>query len=256
MTSRLQRHARIVKLRSRRHTVEDEEALAVLGYLDGSGLIEDVEALLQKRTGRKRNISTRGLLAGMFLASERNRGTVVFTQVADLLGFALSDAMREELAVHRYPDNDHGFEAIYAVVRRFFKALTKAVDPSPLPKGRRLDLDVVATLLAAADQSELSDRRELMLTIANKILGTSLIDAQPLLQETANGSSVVDATIIGTYSKGLGRESTVTATDPDAGWYVRTDKHQDPLALDGLAPTPPSPHGRRRARRRRRQALV
>ncbi|MFE2282597.1 hypothetical protein ACFXDJ_00150 [Streptomyces sp. NPDC059443] len=239
MTSRLERHERIAKLRSRRHGVEDEEARSVLVDLDSSGLVEDVEALVKRWTGRKRNISVRGLLAGMFLASERNRGTVVLTHVADLLGFSLSDAMREELDIHRYSDTDRGFEAIYAVVRRFFKALAKAVDPSPLPKGRRLDLDVVAALLASADQSELTDRRELMLTVANKILGMSLIEVQPLLEENPNGSAVVDATVIGTYSKGLGPESTVTATDPDGGWYVRTAKHKDPLALDDLAPTHP-----------------
>ncbi|MBT2478755.1 hypothetical protein [Streptomyces sp. ISL-94] len=238
MTSRLQRHARIANLRSRRQSVGDEEVQTVLAHLDDCDLIEDVEALVMKWTGRKRNISVRGLLVGMFLASNRNRGSVILTHVADLLAFSLSDTMREELEVHRYPDNDRGFEAIYAVVRRLFKAIVKEVDPSPLPKGRRLDLDVVAELLASADHSELADRRELMLTIANKILGTSLLDAQPLLEETPNGSAVVDATVFGTYSKGLGRESTVTATDPEAGWYVRTTKHKDPLALDGLAPTP------------------
>ncbi|MFI5757240.1 hypothetical protein [Streptomyces sp. NPDC051569] len=148
MTSSLQRHARIAKLRSRRHSVGDEEVRAVLVDLDGSGLVEDVEALVKKWTGRKRNISVRGLLAGMFLASDHNRGTVVLTHVADLLAFALSDTMREELGVRRYPDNDRGFEAFYAVVRRLFKAILKEVDPSPLPKGRRLDLDVVAALLA------------------------------------------------------------------------------------------------------------
>lgn len=246
MTSRLERHERIAKLRSRRHSVEDEEARAVLVDLDSSGLVKDVEALVQRWTGRKRNVSVRGLLAGMFLASDRNRGTVVLIHVADLLAFALTDSMREELGVRRYPDNDRGFEAFYAVVRRLFKAIVKEVDPSPLPKGRRLDLDVVATLLASADESALADRRELMLSITNKVLGTSLIEAQPLLEETSTGSAVVDATVIGTYSKGLGPESTVTATDPEPGWYVRTAKHTDPLALEDFAPTTPRDTQRRK----------
>ncbi|MGR8009468.1 hypothetical protein [Streptomyces hypolithicus] len=67
----------------------------------------------------------------------------------------------------------------------------------------------------------------------------SLRHAHPLLEGTWDGSCVVDATVIGTYAKGLAHDSDVTSTDPDGGWYVRTAGHEDPLALQELTPPPP-----------------
>lgn len=241
MTSRLERHERIGKYRSRRRCIDDEQVAEVLADLDATGIVPMVEELVARSTGRHRHLSVRGLFAGMFLASTLGDGSVVLTQVTDILGFSLSDHMRDELGVYRYPDNDHGFEALYQVVRRLFKAIVTAVEPSPLPKNKRLGLDQVADLLAKADPAALARRRGLMLDLANKILGISLIDAHGLFAESWQGSSVVDATVIGTYSKGLSPDSPTTATDPDGSWYVRTAKHKDPLALHGLGPEPSTP---------------
>ncbi|MFJ5305192.1 hypothetical protein [Streptomyces sp. NPDC088350] len=186
MTSQLARHACIGKYRSRRHPVDDEHVRELLADLDETGIVPIVEELVARSTGHPRHLSVRGLFAGMFLASELGDGSVVFTQVANLLGFCLSDAMRGELGIHRYPDNDRGFEAMYGVVRRLFKAILTEVDPSPLPKNKRLDLTDVAGLLAEADHDALADRRDLMLDLANKILGMSLLDALNS-SETATG---------------------------------------------------------------------
>ncbi len=68
-------------------------------------------------------------------------------------------------------------------------------------------------------------------------------EALPLLEGHWDGSACVDATVIGTYAKGVGPDSPVTSTDPDAAWYVRTTKHKYPLALDDLAPTQQDKNG-------------
>ncbi|MFI1729121.1 hypothetical protein ACH40E_07765 [Streptomyces acidicola] len=100
-------------------------------------------------------------------------------------------------------------------------------------------------LLAKADPDELARKRTLMIKLANLILAMSLREAMPLLEDRWNGSVCVDATVIGTYAKGLAPNSPVTATDPDAAWYVRTSKHKDPLALDDLAPAQQDKKGAR-----------
>lgn len=80
----------------------------------------------------------------------------------------------------------------------------------------------------------------------------SLLHAHALLEGTWGGHCVVDATVVGTYAKGLTADSEETSTDPDAGWYARTARHEDPLALYELAPPrppparPPSPEARPR----------
>ncbi|MEV0925553.1 hypothetical protein AB0I99_10560 [Streptomyces spongiicola] len=232
MTSRLDRHAHIATLRTRRLPIPDAEVHQVPAALDDSGLVSEVEPLVAQSTGRSRTLGVRSLLLGMCLAAARNAGTVTLTSVTNLLYFALSDQAREQLGVPRYPDHANGFEAAYGVVRRLFHRIEEAVDPSPLPKNHRLDRDLVACLLSEADPDELTRKRSLMPWIANRILAMSLRDAHVLLEGRWNGSAALDATVIGTYAKGLSSDSPVTASDPDAGWYVRTAKHKDPLVTD------------------------
>ncbi|MEV5784290.1 hypothetical protein AB0L42_25250 [Streptomyces sp. NPDC052287] len=237
MTSSLERHARIARLRSDRTLVASPEAQTALDEVDDSGLVEEIEPLIARQTGRPCQLPVEALLFGMCLASARNVGAVTLTAVADLLYFSLSDPIREHLGLRRYPDNDRGFEAAYATVRRLFHRIIRAVDPSPLPKNHRLDRAHADRILNEADPAELAHKRGLMIKLANLILTMSLREALPLLEDHWDGSLCVDATVIGTYAKGLGPDSPVTSSDPDAAWYVRTAKHKDPLALDGLAPT-------------------
>ncbi|MEU3280283.1 hypothetical protein [Streptomyces antibioticus] len=236
MTSRLARHTRIARLRSQRALVPDLEVAEIRAEVAGSGLIEEIEPLVARRTGCPCKLPVEALLVGMSLASARNGGVVTFTAVTDLLFFSLSEPMREQLGLRRYPDHDRGFEAAYATVRRRLHSILGAIDPSPLPKNHRLARRHAEKLMAKADPDELTRKRTLMVKLANLILAMSLREAMPLLEDCWNGSVCVDATVIGTYAKGLAPNSPVTATDPDAAWYVRTAKHKDPLALDDLAP--------------------
>jgi hypothetical protein len=245
MTSRLARHTRIARLRSQRALVPDPEAAEIRDEVAGSGLIEQIEPLVARRTGCPCKLPVEALLVGMSLASARNGGVVTFTAVTDLLFFSLSEPMREQLGLRRYPDHDRGFEAAYATVRRRLHSILGAIDPSPLPKNHRLARRHAEKLLTKADPDELARKRTLMIKLANLILAMSLREAMPLLEDRWNGSVCVDATVIGTYAKGLAPNSPVTATDPDAAWYVRTTKHKDPLALDDLAPAQPDKKGGR-----------
>ncbi|MGW6390586.1 hypothetical protein ACWFR1_08770 [Streptomyces sp. NPDC055103] len=235
MTSRLDRHEHIAKLRTSRLPIPDGEVHEVLAELDASGLVAEIEPLVARPTGRRRKLAVRALLLGMCLAAARNAGTVTLTSVTNVLCFTLSDQAREQLDIPRYPDHSQGFEAAYGVVRRLFHRIVGAVDPSPLPKNHRLDREAAARLLQEADPDELARRRSLMLRIANLILAMSLREAHALLEGRWSGSAALDATVVGTYSKGLSANSPVTASDPEAGWYIRTAKHKDPVIADAPA---------------------
>ncbi|MGW3655789.1 hypothetical protein ACWD6R_08780 [Streptomyces sp. NPDC005151] len=121
-------------------------------------------------------------LLGMCLCSAMHSGAVVLSTVADLLAFGISDRMRDRFGVPHYADNDRGFEALYAVVRRLFHNVVGVVDPSPLPKNHRIDVTDAAKLRAQADQHLLDGKRALLLRIFNKILGMSLHPAHALLE--------------------------------------------------------------------------
>jgi hypothetical protein len=123
-------------------------------------------------------------------------------------------------------------------VLRLFHDLLKEIAPSPLPKNKRLTTTEVEAYLAAADKKELAARRELLVEISNSIVEASLASVQNRLTEHWDGSIGVDATVIATFSRGVATERDYTATDPDAGWYVRsvkqTGKSQDrPHGLEG-----------------------
>ncbi|MGW0610410.1 hypothetical protein [Streptomyces sp. NPDC002788] len=236
MNRSLARHAHIARLRSQRVPVADREVLEIIEQVAGSGLVEEIEPLVARRTGSPCTLPVRALLVGMCLTAARDGGVILFTRVTNLLYFALSDEMRQQLGLRRYADHDRGFESAYAVVRRRIHSVLDAIDPSPLPKNHRLARRHTEKLLAQADPAELTRRRTLLLRVTNMILAMSLREARPLLDGHWDGSVCVDATVIGTYAKGLASDSPVTSTDPDAAWYVRTSKHKDPLALDDLAP--------------------
>ena len=65
MTGRLERHANIAKLRSRRTVVQDQEVVDLLSELDATGLVAEIEPLVHNDKGRKRHLNVRGLLLGM-----------------------------------------------------------------------------------------------------------------------------------------------------------------------------------------------
>lgn len=116
------------------------------------------------------------------------------------------------------------------MVRRRFHKLARACDPSPLPKNRRLEKAEAARLEAAGDAELIAENRARLVLLTGLVLDDSLADARPLLDAHWDGSGAVDGTAIRAYSKGLRSKGPVTATDPDAGWHVRTGDHADPDA--------------------------
>lgn len=215
------------------HRIADAQVLQALEDVCDPSVIDTLTALVHRRLGRHRLLTVEGLLAAMQLCAERHEGTVRLDRVTAILQWAVSPHMRERFGVPERVEDAKGFEAAYGVVRRLFHQVIATMDPSPLPKNHLLDKTRAARLMAAAKEreAELHERGDLLLRAANAIVEESLTGLRPHLHTYWEGSLAVDGTPIRTYAKGLRTTSPELATDPDAGWYVRTGDHRDPDTL-------------------------
>ncbi|MEV6104461.1 hypothetical protein AB0M28_07035 [Streptomyces sp. NPDC051940] len=203
------------------------DVLRALDEVCDQAVLDTLTALVHHPLGRPRLLSVEGLFAGMQLCTNRH-GKVLLDRTTAILQWAIPPQLRERFLIPERPDTAHGFEASYAVVRRLFHRLIDTMDPSPLPKNHRLDKTRAAQLLAASRRPVLDERAGLLLTTTNAVIDASLADLAPHLHRNWDGSLALDATPIRTYARGLRTTGPDLATDPDAGWYVRTGDHRDP----------------------------
>jgi hypothetical protein len=216
--------------------ITDAEVEAALDRCCDQTLRAELTGLLQRGTGRPRLLTVEGLLAGLQLCAERHSGAVLLDRTTAILHWSISPGMRERFAIPDRSETARDFEAAYAVVRRLFHRLVKVMDPSVLPKNRRLDKQRAATLEAAADPAARRHQAALLVQVTNSIVEASLTQLRPHLKRYWDGSTGLDATPIRTYAKGVRASGADLASDPDAGWYVRDGDHRDPDTLP--APTP------------------
>ncbi|WP_146087491.1 hypothetical protein [Thermomonospora echinospora] len=207
----------------------DLRVRSAVEFIEQAGIADELQALITKPTGRPRTCTVLGLLVGLTLACRRTEGSAVpLNLVTDILHWGIPDHWRRRFALKDRPDNARGFEAAYAVVLRLFHDLRAAMDPSPLPKNRRLPRDEAARLTICADHDDLEARQALLDRVTNQILEASSACVRHLLDEHWDGSLGVDATVIATFARGTRTKGPLTSTDPDAGWYVRDGDHADP----------------------------
>ncbi|WP_406731496.1 hypothetical protein [Streptomyces sp. NBC_01794] len=240
------RHERLLAMRAERRLLADVDVAAACEEVDNSGLVPLLQEFVHLGRGRPRNLSLRTLLIGLHLCTQIHGGRVVLERVTDILFFGISSEARESLGIPDYPDHDQGFEAGYAVVRRLFHAMRKAMDPSPLPANKRLSRENAARLTAAADPEALAEREHRLALFTEFLLDASVRPLKDLLAELSDGSLAVDATPIRTFAKGRKTNGPELATDPDAGWYVREGDHRDPDAAPAAdAVRPPTKRGKK-----------
>ncbi|MEZ0106332.1 hypothetical protein ABH920_000313 [Catenulispora sp. EB89] len=253
------RHLLLEKMRSERPVlaISDLAVKAALNEIAATGVLPILEQITIAHLGRRRLLTVEGLWTGMLLCSAENRGQVRFDKVTDILHQRIGAAWRARFGIPDRPDDDRGFEAGYAVVRRLLHKILKALDPSPLPKNLRLPKEQAAQLLADVDEHEAERRRSLLRTLSNSVLEGSVIRVRDLLAQHWDGSVSVDGTAVATFAKGLRSTGLELATDPDAGWYVRDGDHRDDEgALDNLMRPDRKPEskdapGRRKRRRKK-----
>lgn len=233
-------------LREERVQVPDGEVQRAVDFVAASGLLKALEPLLVRKTGRPRTCTVEGLLVGLQLACRQTGGGHLhLNHVTDILYWRIGEQWRRRFKLRDKPDDLDGFEAAYSVVRRIFHDLLRHLDPSFLPKNRRLLKTEAARIEKNADHKALAARDELLTFVCNQVLEASLQPVRPLL-EAADGSLGLDATVIATPARGIRSKSPHLSTDPDAGWYVRNGDHADPDHPNPAAPSPDTNNTRTR----------
>jgi hypothetical protein len=193
---------------------------------DRSGQPPVLEAALARATGRPRPLPVRAVLTALACLVLDDR-PLFLTEATRILFQRLSPASRALLGVPGTATTERAYLAAYRRVRYCFAAICSVMDPSPLPKNRRLtdqDLTARATKMTPAQAQAARGRLE---TFINSLIEASLSVLADEEHEAYDGRTGLDATAVPLFSRGPSRRTGLCASDPDGGWYVREGDDRD-----------------------------
>jgi hypothetical protein len=206
---------------------------------------EERERLGRHAGGAPTRFPDEAVWVAMILAALHDR-PMLATSFTDILFRRISPAMRDRLGVPDPPEpNDRlAWEALYRCVRTRLHGLLEPIDPSPLPKNRRLDpgrFDAAVASHRAEHQltdDVLAARSERLAWVANAIVEASWTLLPPEVKRQWHGSVGVDATPVPAFARAdkrvpgtqprSKRAVVAHSADPDAALYVRSDTPEGP----------------------------
>jgi hypothetical protein len=206
--------------------VSDETVAFAARLIGRSGKAPVIEAALAHATGRPRPLPVRAVLAALVCLALEDR-PLFLTDATRLLFCQLSEASRRLLGVPGTVSGDRAFLAAYRRVRYCFGAICSAMDPSGLPKNRRLseqDLTVRTRKLTPAQIQAARGRLEAFI---NSLIEASISVLTDEERAASSGCTGLDATPVPLFSRGPSRRAGLCASDPDGGWYVREGDHRE-----------------------------
>jgi hypothetical protein len=206
--------------------VSDETVTFAAGLVDRSGKAPVIEAALARTTGRPRPLPVRAVLTALLCLALDDR-PLFLTEATRLLFCRLSPASRRLLGVTGTAATRQAFLAACRRVRYCFHAVLETMDPSPLPKNRRLseqDLKARTRQMTYAEVKTAKDRLEAFI---NSLLEASISVLTEQERAAFDGSAGLDATPVPLFSRGPSRRTGLCASDPDGGWYVREGDHRE-----------------------------
>jgi hypothetical protein len=247
--------AEIVALPTGARPFPDSQVRKVAGWVEDSTLLEIVarwkEETRRGPGGRPESFPLKALLVAMLLAAISNQ-PLLATTFTEIMYFQLSPAMRAELGIPEpttpWPVGSMGTKAkehlaLYRNVRTRLKGLLRLMDPSPLPKNRRLQRDIFAAAVADREavlsNEELAVRYDRLHWFVNQLIEASIALLPREIRRRWRGSVAVDATAVPAYARpsrprhgkkrwAKGDHIEVYSADPDAGMYVRTPSGAPP----------------------------
>ncbi len=191
-----------------------------------SGKAPVIEAALARPTGRRRPLPARAVLTALLCLALDDR-PLFLTEATRLLFCQLSDASRALLGVPGTATTRRAFLAAYRRVRYCFHAILSVMDPSALPKNRRLAPGQLAAKARKLVPGEAEDARQRLEAFINALLEASISVLDEEERTAFDGSAGLDATPVPLFSRGPSRRAGLCASDPDGGWYVREGDHRD-----------------------------
>jgi hypothetical protein len=205
----------------------DEEAVAFAALLiDRSGAADQAEAALARRTGRRRALPVRAVLAALLLLAMDDR-PLHLTLVTELLFRRLTPASRSLLGVTGTATGRRGFLAAYRRVRYCFHLTCSAGDPSGLAKNRCLTQAALTAASREMTPEQAKAARSRLETLINALIEASISVLDGTERAAFDGGTGLDATAVPLFSRGPSRRAGLCASDPDGGWYVREGDHRD-----------------------------
>ena len=206
--------------------VSDDTVAFAAELIDRSGTAPVIEAALAHRTGRPRPLPVRAVLTALLCLALDDR-PLFLTDATRLLFQQLSQTSRRLLGVPGTATTERAFKAAYRRVRYCFGAICSVMDPSPLPKNRRLteqDLKARAKPMTPAQAQAARSRLEAFI---NALIEASISALTAGELGAYDGSAGLDATPVPLFSRGPSRRTGLCASDPDGGWYVREGDHRE-----------------------------
>ena len=206
--------------------VSDQTAAFAARLIDRSGKAPVIEAALAHHTGRPRPLPVRALLTALLCLALDDR-PLFLTEATRLLFSQLSPASRRLLGVPGTVTTERAFLAAYRRVRYCFAAICSVMDPSALPKNRRLteqDLKARTRPMTPGQAEAARGRLEAFLNALIEASISALTDDE---LGAYDGCTGLDATPVPLFSRGPSRRTGLCASDPDGGWYVREGDHRE-----------------------------
>ncbi len=204
-----------------------EEVVAFAAELiDRSGKAPVIEAALAHRTGRPRPLPVRAVLTALLCLALEDR-PLFLTEATRLLFRRLSGTSRALLEVTGTATGRRGFLAAYRRVRYCFGAICSVMDPSALPKNRRLSAGDLAERTRPMTAAQIAGARGRLEAFLNCLLEASLSVLGQEESAAYDGATGLDATPVPLFSRGPSQRTGLSASDPDGGWYVREGDHRD-----------------------------
>lgn len=208
--------------------VDNETVEFAIELIDRSGAAATAEAALVKTLGRKRSVGVKAVLVGLLLLAIDDR-PLYLTLVTELLYQRISPQARQRLNLTEADITTTGrFNARYRCVRYTFARLCSLIDPSPLPKNRRLTDDELAAATRPMTTDERETARDRLEVFINNLLEATTSALSDDEYDAWDGSVGLDATCVPLFSRGPSKRSGLCASDPDGAWYVRDGDHRDP----------------------------
>ena len=149
------------------------------------------------------------------------------TEATRLLFCQLSETSRGRLGVPGTVTTERAFLAAYRRVRYCFGAICSVMDPSPLPKNRRLSEQDLTARTRPMTPVQAQAARGRLEAFINSLIDASISVLTDEERAASGGCTGLDATPVPLFSRGPSRRAGLCASDPDGGWYVREGDHRD-----------------------------
>ena len=205
----------------------DDKMVAFAAVLaDRSGKAPVLEAALASPTGRRRPLPVRAVLAALVCLALDDR-PLFLTEATRLLFQHISGDSRDLLGVPGTATGQRAFLAAYRRLRYCFHAILSVIDPSALPKNRRLTPQEQAKLSRKMTPAQIQAARGRLEEFINSLLEASISVLDDGELAACDGCTGLDATPVPLFSRGPSKRAGLSASDPDGGWYVREGDHRD-----------------------------